>query len=446
MDQEQRQPGSLLTSADIDTLGEILNISMGSAATAISTLLDRQVNISTPKVELRGFSALDYAELDPAMMVKINYVQGITGANLMIFRQRDMQVILGLLMGNDEEPIDDFVFDELSISAACEVMNQMMGASATALSDFLGSSINISTPEAIMLDSPDAYHQAIEVNDGEEIVSVSFQLLIDGVMDSSFASILPMELAINIIEKVLGEQMRAMEEIEPQTASASPAASVPPVASAPPVVVPPGAAQTPAPPYIPEQAAPAPAEQPAYVPPPVAGYTPPPAYTPAPPYPPHLSVYGQPYDPSAYPPGYPPPYYYPPTPPTTPPPQVPSTQTQAPSEAVSVQTPQFPTFPAGATSQSPATNSNMDLLMRVSLDVSVEIGKAKRKIRDILDFGQGTVIELNKQAGAPVDIVVNGCLLARGDVVVIDDNFGVRITEIVGAKELMESLKEETGL
>ena len=153
MDQEQRQPGSLLTSADIDTLGEILNISMGSAATAISTLLDRQVNISTPKVELRGFSALDYAELDPAMMVKINYVQGITGANLMIFRQRDMQVILGLLMGNDEEPIDDFVFDKLSISAACEVMNQMMGASATALSDFY-SSISISTPEAIMLIRP----------------------------------------------------------------------------------------------------------------------------------------------------------------------------------------------------------------------------------------------------------------------------------------------------
>ena len=88
----------------------------------------------------------------------------------------------------------------------------------------------------------------------------------------------------------------------------------------------------------------------------------------------------------------------------------------------------------------------MDLLMQVSLDVSVEIGKARRKIKEIVDFGQGSVIELNKQAGAPVDIVVNGCLLARGDVVVIDDNFGVRITEIVGAKELMESLKEDNGL
>ena len=110
-----------------------------------------------------------------------------------------------------------------------------------------------------------------------------------------------------------------------------------------------------------------------------------------------------------------------------------------------VQNTQFPAFPQQQI-KTPVANSNMDLLMRVALDVSVEIGKAKRKIKDTVDFGQGTVIELNKHAGAPVDIVVNGCLLARGDVVVIDDNFGVRITEIVGTKELMDSLKEENGL
>lgn len=109
---------------------------------------------------------------------------------------------------------------------------------------------------------------------------------------------------------------------------------------------------------------------------------------------------------------------------------------------INIQKTQFPQF----TSQGavvPNSNGNMDLLMGVSLDVSVEIGKTKRKIREILEFGQGTVIELNKQAGAPVDIVVNGRLLARGDVVVIDDNFGVRITEILGTKELMESLRED---
>ena len=119
--------------------------------------------------------------------------------------------------------------------------------------------------------------------------------------------------------------------------------------------------------------------------------------------------------------------------------QEPQPATQKP---INVQNTQFPQFTVQQT-DSPTSNANMDLLMGVSLDVSVEIGQTKRKIKDIIDFGQGTVIELNKQAGAPVDIVVNGRLLARGDVVVIDDNFGVRITEIVGTKELMESLKED---
>ena len=108
---------------------------------------------------------------------------------------------------------------------------------------------------------------------------------------------------------------------------------------------------------------------------------------------------------------------------------------------VDVKNTQFPQFALRDT-ETPSTNFNMDLLMGVSLDVAVEIGQTKRKIKDILDFGQGTVIELDKQAGSLVDIVVNGKLLARGDVVVIDDNFGVRITEIVGTRELMESLKE----
>ena len=109
---------------------------------------------------------------------------------------------------------------------------------------------------------------------------------------------------------------------------------------------------------------------------------------------------------------------------------------------LNVQNTQFPQFNV-QNSPAPNVNGNMDLLMGVSLDVTVEIGSAKRKIKEVIEFGQGTVIELNKQAGAPVDIVVNGRLLARGDVVVIDDNFGVRITEIIGTRELLESLKEE---
>ncbi len=156
-------------------------------------------------------------------------------------------------------------------------------------------------------------------------------------------------------------------------------------------------------------------------------------------------------------PGYPP-YYggypgYPPAPyPPYPPQQpygAPEAAAQHPNQVlhqppVNVQNTQFPQFSIQA-SPNPATNGNMDLLMGVSLDVTVEIGSAKRKIKEVIEFGQGTVIELDKQAGAPVDIVVNGRLLARGDVVVIDDNFGVRITEILGTRELLESLKEENS-
>lgn len=416
-----------LSNLEMDTIGEILNISMGSAATAISTLLDKQVMISTPTVTIKGFSSDDYVELDPAMLIKISYVEGISGSNIMIFKQDDMQIILGLLMGMEDEPSEEFVFDELAISAACEVMNQMMGASATALSDFIGVPINISTPEAMPVNPTESYRNAIGLTDGDTIVSVAFRLTIENVMDSNFASILSVDLAKDIINKVMGEQEKAMETIEPQAHIAPP--PPPPAAVAPP----------PAPPAYTPPAAPAmpppPAAQPPYAPPAAAATPPPPPY--APPLQDPNAFYGYP-PPGAYPP-YPAPQYYPQQ----------DVYQQQPAymrqPQVNVQSPQFPSFQSG-TPGSPATGSNMDLLMRVSLDVSVEIGKTKRKIKDILDFGQGTVLELNKQAGAPVDIVVNGCLLARGDVVVIDDNFGVRVTEIVGAKELMESLKEENGL
>lgn len=112
---------------------------------------------------------------------------------------------------------------------------------------------------------------------------------------------------------------------------------------------------------------------------------------------------------------------------------------------VNVQNVQFPEFENSKPMFSaPLTIGNMDLLMNVPLSVSIEIGRTKKKIRDIMEFSQGTIIELEKQAGAPVDIIVNGQLMARGDVVVIDDNFAVRVTEIVGTKELISSLEEDS--
>lgn len=101
---------------------------------------------------------------------------------------------------------------------------------------------------------------------------------------------------------------------------------------------------------------------------------------------------------------------------------------------VNVAEPVFPRFDNGSSDTGELMNNNMDLLMEVPMNVCVEIGKTKKKMKEIMNFTQGTVIPIDKQAGAPVDITVNGQLIARGDVIVIDDNFGVRITELVNSK------------
>ena len=79
--------------------------------------------------------------------------------------------------------------------------------------------------------------------------------------------------------------------------------------------------------------------------------------------------------------------------------------------------------------------TNQEMLMKVPLEISVEIGRTKRLVRDILEFTQGTLVVLDKMAGEQVDLFVNGQCIARGDIVVVEDNFGIRITEIV-TKEL----------
>lgn len=422
-----------LGSMGLDTIGEVLNISMGSAATAVSSMLDKQVVISTPDVMQKKFDCMEYMAMEPAMLVTIRYVEGISGTNVMVFRQKDMQVILNLLMGNDEPPSEDFEFDELSMSAACEVMNQMMGSSATALSDFLGMPINISTPEAKIVDSEDAYREAIDAKEGDEIVSVTFKLDIQEAMSTDFACVMPLELAKTIISRVLNQTEEQLDSIQesaapvPKPAPAQPAAPAPQPAAPAPQPAPAPAMQQPAQPAVPGMP-PVPDGMAAAVPgypgmpqPQYAGLQPQAAGAPAG----QMGWYG------GYMPPYPP-YPYPQQPAAPEPPRAPQ---------VTIKNTQFPTFTPQVNPA--ASGGNMDLLLGVNLDVSVEIGKAKRKIKDIVEFGQGTVIELNKQAGAPVDIMVNGRLLAHGDVVVIDDNFGVRITEIVGTKELMESLKEE---
>ncbi|MEG2125346.1 MAG: flagellar motor switch phosphatase FliY [Hydrogenoanaerobacterium sp.] len=414
----QATQSSSLSPMEIDAIGEVLNISMGSAATAVSTMLDKQVVITTPKVKVETLESIKTGTLEPAIIVKITYTEGITGSNVMVFRQNDMQLILNQLMGIDEPPSPDFIFDELSMSAACEVMNQMMGASATALSKFLGKAINISTPTAVVMDGQKSFMDAVGLEAEDEIVSVLFSLNIADVISSEFVSVLSKELAKEIINDFINK-----EDEENARAAAEHKASAPPM-------------QQQAPPPM-QQQAPPPMQQQA--PPPMQQQAPPPMQQQVPP--PMQPPYGYP---PQVPYGYPPQanYGYPPMQNGYAVPEMVQqrVEQQAP---LNVKPVQFADFNPAPVSGAAVMGGNMNLIMNVPLNVSIEIGKTKRKIKDIMNFTQGTVIELEKQAGAPVDIIVNGQLLAHGDVVVIDDNFGVRITEIVGTKELLQSLEDE---
>ncbi|MEG1874204.1 MAG: flagellar motor switch protein FliN [Angelakisella sp.] len=437
----QNEGAFTLTDIEIDAIGEVLNISMGSAATAVSSMLDKQVMITTPKVTVKNVGNIDFAKLEPALVVKITYTEGISGSNVMVFSQKDMQLILNQLMGIDEPPNDNFVFDDLSMSAACEIMNQMMGSSATALSNFLGKPINISTPTATVMSDNATFVDAVGLGTDVPIVAVLFSMKISDIMDSEFVSVITCELAKNIVGQFLGGE-EAAPTPAPMPAAAPPP---PPQASPPPSVAAQPQMQAPMPQ---PQMAPPPIQQPAAQPAqPPYQQQPPYGQQPYPQQPyPQQAPYG---DPAAmqqgyYPPypGYPPPYSVYSQPPQQPYPQPQPPQHPAEHPQVRVQAAQFPEFsPYTVGAGSAMLSGNMDLIMNVPLSVSVEIGSTKRKIKEIMEFNQGTVIELEKQAGAPVDVVVNGQLFARGDVVVMDDNFGVRITEIIGTKELLSSLE-----
>ena len=146
---------------ELDAIGEIMNISLGASATAVSTMLGTKVNITTPVV----------------IGVEIAYVEGLEGRNVMMFRREDVCVIVGTLMGEDPADMGDQL-DEIHISAICEVMNQMMGASATALSEFLGTIVNISTPKSFDIGEPEDFKEKYFPEESGMVV-VRFRLEIE---------------------------------------------------------------------------------------------------------------------------------------------------------------------------------------------------------------------------------------------------------------------------
>ena len=360
-----------LTEMETDVIGEVMNISMGAAATAMSTILDKKVNITTPRIETLGIEEFEFSYLEPVIGVLIKYIEGIDGTNILLLKEDDLKKILGHLLSMD--PSEMVELDEISMSAICEIMNQMMGSSASALASFLGQVVNISPPE--ILNTTDNVRDLFSLT-GDSLISIKFNLSIDGLIESEFISAMDPQLVKKIVKMSFG----ASEMEEETTAEAEPvsvaANTVPTPQPAP------AAPVTPAPEYQAPQAA---------APPPPA---PMPAYT-----------------------------------------QQPMVE-QAPKQQVHATAYNYkPLGMEEKAAELGIDENNLELIMTVPIQITVELGKTKKKIKDIAELTVGNIVELNRQAGDQVDVVANGRLIARGDVVVVDDNYSVRITEIIKAKD-----------
>lgn len=394
------------TPMEIDGIGEILNISLGSSATAMSDMLGKKVMITTPQVMVTSYDEFEIGEMEPAVGVEITYVTGLDGNNLLLLKRDDVRKILEILMYTEIDP-DTFELDELSLSAVCELMNQMMGSSATALADFIGTMVNISTPVAFEVDNVEGFKNKYFKSD-EPMVEVFFNLEIEDTFSSKFITMLSIELCKKLIASFGFMDADASTAIENPPTAASSAASE---QAAQPAAAPTQQAAAPAMGQMPMQ--PEQQMQPQMGMPPQG--MPMQGMAPQGMAPPGMAPQGMPMQ------GYGQPYIQP--------------QYNMDPRLINVQ-PTYQNFeitPAEA-------GTNLDLIMKVPLQVSVEIGRTKKLVKEILDFGQGSLVVLDKLAGDQVDVYVNGQCIAKGDVVVVDDNFGVRITEVITKADLINSL------
>ena len=438
-----------LSKSEQDALGEMGNICMGTAATTMYTLLGKQVSITTPQLSMHTWATLAASHVLPFVVVEICYIEGIEGNNLLMLKEFDVALITDLLMGGDGN-IDpnNIVLDEIHLSAIREVMNQMVGSSSTSLATLLGKTINISTPvskRVLLRDEP-----VTSLLSGDEpIVKISFRMEIEGLLESEIMQVLPASFAKKLARELLDPQGMSEDGGDSYTSSASFGSDVdfaaqgvhndngsdfsdlfePPQAPAQPPVQP--APEAP-PQYEQPQAqapqyAPPPAQQPQYAPPEAQApqYAPPPQYAQAPQYaPPPQYAQAPQYAPPQYAqaPQYAPPQYAPP--------QVRTTGPVRSASAMNVQEVEYPTFDSVNQNALTAEQQNIYRLLDVPMEVMVELGRASKTIKQVLDFNIGSVIVLDKLAGEEVEILVNGIPVARGEVVVIDDSYGVRLTEL----------------
>ena len=215
---------------ELDAIGEIMNISLGSSATAVSNMLDHRVDITTPSVSVVPVEEFSLGDLEPAIGIEIKYVSGLEGSNIMLLKRNDVKVIVDILMGSSI-PDEEFELNDLTVSAVCEVMNQMMGAAATALSDFLGRPVNISTPQSFTLDNLDEFKKEHFQYSQGLLVVVRFMLGIENVLQSEFVNVMSVDLARELISGFGMDLSDHSQPEEPAQAVSTPREEAPAAAS-----------------------------------------------------------------------------------------------------------------------------------------------------------------------------------------------------------------------
>lgn len=368
-----------LSPDEIDAIGEVSNISMGTAATTLFSLVNQKVIITTPKVEVTTWDNVAHSFEKNFVGIQIVYKEGLSGSNLLVLKEDDVKIISDLMMGGEGNSFEGEL-SELHLSAIGEAMNQMIGSASTSMSSMFGKKIDINPPISSYIDNSE-FIDPTDIADflTGEFIKVSFEMKIGELIDSEIMQLYPLEFAQEIYKAFSQskETTTVKEEPQKQTQTEVPQAQQ-------------NSQQSSSQPNINTQ--------------------------PQMPYPPqrYPQPQGQPY-PAQYPPQMP----------------YPSMGEQyggQPYRNIEVQQAQFQNFDMNSFVQQ---KENIDLIMDVALEVTVELGRTHKSIKEILEFAPGTIIELNKLAGEPVDVLVNGKIVAKGEVVVIDENFGIRITDII---------------
>lgn len=356
-----------LSPEEADALGEVANISMGTAATTLSVLVNNRVDITTPTVSYTTLEDIANDSSTPCVFIYISYKAGLEGKNILVLKERDVKVITDLMMGGDGTNTEGELTD-LHLSAICEAMNQMMGSASTSMSSMINDVVDISPPTATRVDFAGEVSDELEELAGQTFALVSFRMVIGDLVDSQIMQLYPLEFARTIYQRFLGSPAMEDKVAEDMAQSQSTAQPAPQPAPQPQPQPAPQPAPTVQQPVMNNGMAMAPAQQPMY------------ATMPAP--------------------------------------------------DVNIQPAQFQSF-SQVPDLSGIAPENIDLIMDVPLEVTVELGRTSKSIKEILDFSPGTIIELDKLAGEPVDVLVNGKFVAKGEVVVIEESFGIRVTEII---------------